>query len=47
MSDVVMRTFAEGEDPYHVLAPLEQFLKEKNSEALMKVLRDDIEIGTH
>lgn len=47
MSDVVMRTFAEGEDPYRIKTRLEQFLKEKNTNALMEVLRDDHEIGTH
>lgn len=44
---VTMRTFTNQEDPYRIKTSLEQFLKEKNTAALMEVLMDDHEIGTH
>ena len=47
MGDVTMRTFAQGEDPYRIKTRLEQFLKERNTAALVEVLMDPHEIGTH
>lgn len=42
-----LRTFTHQEDPYGVQTSLEKFLKEKNTAALVEVLMDPYEIGTH
>lgn len=47
MTDAMIRTFTQSEDPYRIKTKLEQFLKEKNTAALVEVLMDPYEIGTH
>lgn len=40
-------TFTHEEDRYNIKWPLHLFLKDKNIQALMEVLMDDTEYGTH